>query len=70
MNKYHDMIDRMCDLAEGGNIYTKANYQRLLRDLGITRDEAKVICVTGLTLDIFEVFCTEPEMEEAEGAPV
>lgn len=65
-----DMIKRMCELADGGNIYTKANYERLLRDLGITREEAKYFIVSGLPLNVFEGFCTEPEMEEAEGAPV
>ena len=56
------MIDRMVDLSEGGNIYTPANYRRLLGDLGISEDEARQFDVTGLTLDLFEMFCTEPEV--------
>lgn len=61
-----DMIKRMCELAEGGDIYTKANYERLLKDLGIDRSVTKYITVTGLTLDIFEVFCTTPEDGDVE----
>lgn len=73
MSNWTDMIDRMCDrmcgLAQGGNVYTPANYRRLLADLGVTEDEAKRINVTGLTLRVFEVFCTEPEAEDVEAEP-
>jgi hypothetical protein len=57
----NDMIMRLCDLAQDGNIYTKKNFERLLKDLGISRDDLMYINVTGLTLAIFESFCDEPE---------
>lgn len=63
----NDMIMRMCELAEGGNIYTKENYSRLLAELGLTEnDNLDRVYVTGLPLSVFEVFCTEPEQEDEQ----
>jgi hypothetical protein len=56
----NDMIARLAALADGEDIYTVKNMNRLIRDLGIEReDDLQYVFVTGLTLDILYGICAD-----------
>lgn len=58
---------RLCELADGDDLYTVTNMRRLCRDLNIDPDSVDMdfIMVTGLPLGVLYTLCEELELLRA-----